>query len=309
MVKRCSGDRKFSGIVADPGAAAHDDRSLGSDAAAQDAGLSWSGTMKLAILLCACLLAGVAAAAPAGYSDELVQVAPNRAGLANGTTNQPLLGFLARPPGAGAHSAVVILHGCGGFDAESVDEAEKLRSLGYVALALDSLGAANACEKHRQGEAAEARDASAALRWLTRQAFVDGRIAVLGFSMGAVAALRGVEQRPKARESGPHFRAAAAYYPPCAAISGVMIVPTLILVGDRDGIAPAHACQDMMTRRAGRGAAVTLIVYPGATHLFNVPGPPQGPPDARIEYDPASAADAARRVREFFNQQLGRPRA
>ena len=54
-----------------------------------------------------------------------------------------LLGYLARPlrPEAGPSPAVIILHGCGGFDDLAVFWADRLSLLwGYVALAVDSFG-------------------------------------------------------------------------------------------------------------------------------------------------------------------------
>jgi len=93
------------------------------------------------------------------------------------------------------------------------------------------------------------------------------------FSMGGIAALNDVEAGVGAIEKAEkrHFHAAIAYYPCTRYRAGVMTVPTLILVGDKDDWTPASYCREMMARRNGKGAPVTLIVYPGATHAFNGP--------------------------------------
>jgi len=131
------------------------------------------------------------------HADELVQVAAHRNTLALGPSKQPLLGFLAKPDGSGPFPAVVLLHGCDGFSGGSAVGADLFKSWGYVALALDSLGGTNACVPHivASGTEAEALDAYTALGYLAREAFIDpNRIAVVGYSMGAGAALDDVER-------------------------------------------------------------------------------------------------------------------
>ena len=51
-----------------------------------------------------------------------------------------LLGYLTRPDGPGPFPAVVVLHGCPGFFGGYAEIADQLKSWGYVALAVDSLG-------------------------------------------------------------------------------------------------------------------------------------------------------------------------
>jgi dienelactone hydrolase len=184
-------------------------------------------------------------------------VAPHRMGLMGSHSNQPLLGYLARPEGPGRHPAVVVLHGCGGFGTSYPVVAEVLKSYGYVALALGSLDEINACTGG-SGDAVEAVDAYAALTWLARQNDVDpDRVAVLGFSMGGMAALDDVETGPGAIEKAEprHFRAAIAHYPVCRYRTGMMTAPTLILIGDKDDwtfiVVPGDDGAPERQRRAG----------------------------------------------------------
>lgn len=242
----------------------------------------------------------------------MVEVAPHRFDEVMEPSRHALLGYLARPSTSGRHPAVVVLHGCSGLGPGTVVAADVLKSFGYVALALDSLGRFNACEFHADAALAEAFDAYAALHWLARQNFVDpDRVALLGFSMGGIATLDDVEAGVGAIEKAEkqHFRAAIAYYPCTRDWAGVITVPTLILVGDKDDWLPASWCRDMMVRRAGEGAAVKLIVYPGATHAFNFPGPSRQYIGHHLAYDPQATAEAWQEVRIFLDNTLDKAKS
>jgi dienelactone hydrolase len=265
--------------------------------------------------LCAAalLLASFGTAEPARTQDlawlggDRVAVAAQRMDLNGSPVAEPLLGYLARPNASGRQPAVVILHGCGGFQPVQVVTADVLQSFGYVALALDSLGSAKACTGGGRGQVAEAVDAYAALGWLARQNFVDpDRVALLGYSMGAKATLDAVETGPDALEKREtrHFRAAIAYYPGCRDRAGVMTAPTLILIGDDDDWAPASWCRDMMARRGGKGAPVKLVVYPGATHAFDIPAATRRDLGHHLAYDPQATAAAWKEVRAFLHTTL-----
>jgi dienelactone hydrolase len=174
----------------------------------------------LVLLSTALFLPAPASAEEAAWlAGDMVQVAAHRTDHLPlpRTSSEPLMGYLARPDEPGRHPAVIELHGCGGFGTTDVVVADVLRSFGYVALALDSLGDANVCDKNPgDGEIAEAFDAYAALDWLAEQSYVDSnRVALLGFSMGGGATLNGVEPGLIEDKKSRHFRAAIAYYPWC----------------------------------------------------------------------------------------------
>ena len=62
--------------------------------------------------------------------------------IEGGTKERPvrLTGYLARPTGPGPYSAVVLMHGCGGFHSSMISWADRLSRFGYAALAVDSFG-------------------------------------------------------------------------------------------------------------------------------------------------------------------------
>ena len=75
------------------------------------------------------------------------------------------------------------------------------------------------------------------------------------------------------------FRAAAASYRSSGRFKGIMTVPTLILIGERDDWGTANACRKMVageddvgiSRQKGEGAPARLIVFPDAYFGFDKP--------------------------------------
>lgn len=111
------------------------------------------------------------------------------------------------------------------------------------------------------GGKGEARDAAAALTFLTEQEDIDGDMAGLaGYSFGAMAALAGADERVKAL---------ALVSPPLqgvnkdrlAAVNG----PLLIITGDGDHICPASGLRDLA---ASLPREVEAEVVPGADHFW-----------------------------------------
>ena len=151
-----------------------------------------------------------------------------------------LLGYLTRPDGPGPFPAVVVLHGCPGFFGGYAEIADQLKSWGYVALAIDSLGSREIGPRCGDGFPAQATDAYAALKYLSQDASVDAaRIAVLGYSMGGDSALSTVDLRPIDPSSPEKFAAAVVYYPWCHGRSAMVSAPVLILIGAEDNVASA----------------------------------------------------------------------
>lgn len=245
---------------------------------------------------------------------------------------RPVPGWLSTPPGEGPFAAVVLLHGCHGVSASTHDWTRWFRDRGYVALVVDSWaarGMAEGCSPESPDLPNTERfdDAVGALRFLHTLPYVDrARVGVIGWSNGGVFALSVVNgpSQERQRRRGvalpePGYRAAVAVYPGgCPSLVKELAVrPVLILIGDADDWTLPGPCAEMAGNMRRRGADVSVVLYPGAVHYFDVEGQrraylpdvmnenkPGGCCGATVAYDPAAAADARRRVADFFGYHL-----
>ncbi len=183
--------------------------------------------------------------------------------------------YLSKPEGDGPFPAIVYLHGCGGLSKSRRDAVAALMTgWGYVTLAVDSFSARGLKYSCDNLMSAREGDALAALRHLSAQRFVDPqRIAVVGSSQGAIVALQLASTRPRffAVPDVLKFKAVVAYYPECSFATEQLTLPAIILIGELDDWTPAADCERWMARRAGKGAPVKLVVYPGVYHSFDNP--------------------------------------
>ena len=219
--------------------------------------------------------------------------------------------YVAQPAGGAVAPGVLVLHGCEGFGRDFAGIADWLSSHGYVAVAIDSLaptGKRSACSDPGTGARTEAADGIAALAWMRAQSFIDpNRLAIVGFSMGALATLDVVDSRAVAAAPAG-LRVAVTYYPPCSGRDAAIIrVPLLVLDGDADDWTPAPPCRRLADAAAAAGKTVPMTTYPGATHAFNFPGPDRTVIGHRLGYDASAAADAAAQTLGFLQRYLGTP--
>ena len=118
------------------------------------------------------------------------------------------------------------------------------------------------------------------------------------------------------------YRAAVGMYPGgCPSLINELVVrPLLILMGDADDWTAPGPCVRMAAAMRLRGADVSIVLYPGAVHYFDVEGQKRtflkdvvknestGELGATVGYDAQADADAHRRVAEFFGYHLrGQP--
>lgn len=207
------------------------------------------------------------------------------------------------------------------------------RDQGYVALLVDSWGPRRvgaSCSPSLPDVPNTERfdDAVGALRYLQAKPYVDpARIGIIGWSNGGVFAMAAVNGPTfeRTRKRGveipePGFRAAVGVYPGgCFTLENELSVrPLLLLIGGDDDWTLASECAELTEKQRAKGADVTLVIYPGAVHYFDVVGQPRtwladvenrNRPNnccgATVGYDAAAAADAHRRVAEFFGRHLG----
>jgi len=231
-----------------------------------------------------------------------------------------LTGYLARPPGPGPFSAVVLVHGCGGFHSTMISWADRLSRFGYAALAVDSFGSRGIDEDcNGAGFAYQIGDSYAALRHLSSRPFVQAtHIALMGFSQGGWSALAALERNGVEQRSPKKFRAGVALYPICRFATGLTTVPVLVLIGDADNWTPASDCEAMVAGRTQLGAPrtpgdrslVELVILPGAHHGFDLldlslaPARGVSSHGYRIEYSEQATRDAIARVRDFLERTL-----
>lgn len=218
---------------------------------------------------------------------------------------------LTRPEGEGPFPAVVLLNGCGGTY-PTVAWAERFfGALGYVSLRIDSYGPRGidgVCREHRAvaSPAIRARDAHAGKTYLEGLPYVDAdAIAVIGWSHGGSAVLAAVESIKSAQPDRQRpFAAAIAIYPGCAPSMLQLDSPLLIMIGDADIWTPADRCIAMyMPRKLDHEYG--LVVYPGATHGFDLEELLDGPPIQGMTYDPIAAEDAYARMMAFLEKYAG----
>jgi dienelactone hydrolase len=222
-----------------------------------------------------------------------------------------LQGYLRRPVSRGPSPAVILVHGCAGF-AEQLDQnwAERIASWGYVTLTIDSFGRRgikNTCQRAPPSDIDY--DPYRGLNYLIQQKLVDpARVAIVGFA--GSPALSVISRGAVENESKTKFRAAAAFYPNCAAIKGPMTVPTLILIGELDDTTSPDACRKLasgsddfaISRQKREGAEIQLIVYPGAYNGFDLSNvrAPVLYLGHRIEYNKSAAEQSSDALREWL---------
>jgi len=221
--------------------------------------------------------------------------------------------YLSKPDGSGPFPAVVSMHGCNGLrPALRVAEGEYLKALGYVALVVDSFatrGIKEACVSPMPNRHA---DAVGALAYLSKLPFVDAkRIALLGRSQGGGVGLEVASTQTADVYDVPDnltYRAVVAFYPPCAVATDELALPALVMIGDADDWTPTRDCERWMARRAGHGAPVNFIVYPGVYHSFDIAAVGDGMElfGHKLKYDPEAAGRANAEAREFLRQYLAR---
>lgn len=266
-----------------------------------------------ALLLAGALwLGGCAMASAETVSFESAVAAPTfsqvgKVERGSGPPPQRLTGALSKPPGDGPFPAVVLMHGCAGVTVWNRRWTQRLLDWGYAVLDLDSLtprGRRNVCERvFAVSPAQRALDAFGAKSFLEGLPDIDpNRIAVLGMSHGAWAALIATRRDSAEELAARPFRATVAFYPWCEG-AFESASPLLILIGERDDWTPAGRCEAALPA-AAQDPEVILKVYPGAHHGFDFKGLDEVQSGHVVRYDAQAAADAIDRVRSFLGRHL-----
>lgn len=228
-----------------------------------------------------------------------------------------LRGELVKPTGAGPFPAVILMHGCGGWQPAVYyaleAHADYLARHGYVVLDLDSFGprhfSGNAlCASDmrlREALSYRAYDAFDAMRYLDTQPFVDPRnIFLMGQSNGGSVALEVARRSgPKSYDGPTAFRAVVAYYPWCGVYTQTTVrlaSPLLIFGGGEDDWVSARECASI----TASDAEFRVFIYPEAHHSFDVNILPERYMGHLIGYDEAAALDSDAKMLAFFDAHL-----
>jgi dienelactone hydrolase len=189
-----------------------------------------------------------------------------------------IAGALFKPAGAGPFPAVVYLSGCGGLNNRPEVALEKtvidhLLAKGVATLIVDPFTPRNEFEgicatldekKWAEYATRGGGDAVAAVKVLRSMPDIDpDRIFLQGYSYGARASLYAADMTAGAHDV--KIAGVIAYYPYCHD-NVEFSTPTLVLIGDKDDWTPASLCEAVKEK-----PNVEIVVFPGATHAFNMP--------------------------------------
>jgi dienelactone hydrolase len=192
-----------------------------------------------------------------------------------------LAGELRIPrPGTEKFPAVILIHGSGGISATLARWVDELSSAGIATFLVDSFsgrGIVNTITDQSQLDTLPMMvDAYRALALVARHPRIDaGRIAVMGFSKGAVAAVYSSNERFR-KMYGPsnvEFAAHIGMYTPCNTTyrddDKVSSKPIRLFHGQADDWVAIQPCRDYVERLRRAGADVALTEYPGANHGYD----------------------------------------
>ena len=225
---------------------------------------------------------------------------------------------LFKPDGAGPFPAVILMHGCGGWQPavrySLHTHADYLVKNGYVVLSLDSFGprgysgddlcASNA--RLRDAIDYRTHDAFDALRYLQALSFVDAAdIFLMGQSNGGSVAMQAAKAIGPTDYNKSHtaFRAVAAYYPWCGIFADsrqALASPLMVFAGGKDDWVSARECSNLRAE----GADFQVVVYPEAPHSFDLDIIPQRYLGHMIGNDAQAAKNSEERMLTFFDDHL-----
>jgi dienelactone hydrolase len=192
-----------------------------------------------------------------------------------------LAGELRLPNATGRLPAVILVHGSGGLGASEDRWAQELNSIGITTFLLDTFSGrgivSTVNDQSQLHSLAMMVDAYRALASLAAHPRIDpNRIAVMGFSKGAVAAVYSSNER-FLKLHGPsqaRFAAHIGLYTPCnvqyAQDDKTSGKPIRLFHGIADDYVSIAPCREYVQRLKKAGADVALTEYADAHHAYDV---------------------------------------
>jgi carboxymethylenebutenolidase len=212
-------------------------------------------------------------------------------------------GILLHPEGRGAHPAVILLPGAGGWRAEYLDFGKALTEAGFVTLTLDYYvetgGAAIGSQDKLAKWPSWQTTVRAAVELVRRLPTVNGEaVGLLGFSRGAFLAV-------SVAGSISSVKAVIDLYGGGAGGTATVeeevqhLPPLLILHGQVDNIVPVRFARELYDACQRAGRTVELHLYPGIGHAFTL--------STFSTYSKDATHDATDRAIRFLRRWLTRP--
>jgi carboxymethylenebutenolidase len=227
--------------------------------------------------------------------------------------------YLSRPAAAGVYPAMIVIHEAGGLNEHVRDVANRLASLGCVALAVDLYTREGGPPPTGDMQAILARlfsmsdetalgDLEGAADFLRSREEVDGRVGCIGFCMGGRFTLlfACASDRLDAAvdcwggyidKATPEERVTEQRPTPPLELAERLHCPLLAAIGAEDAN-PSPELGERLREAASRsGQEVQVDVYEGAGHAFFA--------DYRPTYRPEPAAQLWERIVPFLRRHLG----
>ena len=192
-----------------------------------------------------------------------------------------LAGELRIPPGNGRVPAVILVHGSGGLSLSVERWAQELNGIGVAAFLLDSFSGRGITSTVNDQSKLHGLllmvDAYKALGILIKHPRIDAnRIAIMGFSKGAIAAVYSSNERFRevyAPVNGARFAAHIGLYTNCNTTfhddDKVTDAPIRLFHGSADDWVAIGPCRAYVDRLKKSGVDATLTEYPGAQHGYD----------------------------------------
>jgi dienelactone hydrolase len=179
--------------------------------------------------------------------------------------------------------AIIISHGSGGVrDRREGAYARAFNGLGVAGVIVDSFTPrgirSTVNDQSTVTDAEMLGDTVAVLKVIAAHPRIDPeRIGLIGFSKGGTVAIKAALRRYRADAGNDdaHFSLLIALYPWCGDIPmdfAAAGAPLVMLLGGEDTYVGTAACREYAKKFEAAGGKLTLRVYPGAKHDWDVPG-------------------------------------
>jgi carboxymethylenebutenolidase len=209
-------------------------------------------------------------------------------------------GYLAVPK-KGSGPGVVVIQEWWGLVDHIRDVCDRFAAEGYVALAPDLYHGKTAKSPDEAGKLMMAmrvdeaeKDLRGAIQFLLdHEATTGSKVGIIGFCMGGALSLY-------AATKNPHVGACVVFYgghPNVKPDLPNLQAPLLGIYAERDRSVTPESVRELERQLKSLGKSVEVHIYPGTDHAFFNDDRPQ-------VYNEKAAADAWRRVLEFFGKYL-----